>query len=204
MKYRQPTRVADKSFEQLQGPIFIIGAAYCGKSEFAHKTLAPNLKTLVVGTAELTETLLAARVQELRSKRHPTWQHLEATLELPKQLTLETENYEQLLLDSINQWIANLLLTKAQKYSIDELQGACEAAMSELVQSVFSLSKRSRMILVSSEVGAGVIPPKPIARLFRHLVSRTNCQIAELSANVIQVTAGIPRLIKGSDHVQLG
>ncbi|MCX6130653.1 MAG: bifunctional adenosylcobinamide kinase/adenosylcobinamide-phosphate guanylyltransferase [Proteobacteria bacterium] len=175
----------------------MIGAAYTGKSELAIRTLQPELSSLVIGTADLSEGLLAARVAELRRQRPSHWQHLEGVGDLGEQLQKSAPLYPQILLDSINQWVANLLLTRCQKYSLEQLTLLCEKEMHDFVHSLQTLRRESRIIMVSSEVGAGITPPKPIARLFRQMVSRINCRLAEQCESVLLVSAGIPLLIKG-------
>lgn len=184
-------------YSTLAQPILVLGAAYTGKSELAHHTLVKDLKTLVLGTADLSEGLIAARVEELKRKRPEHWEHQEGTLELGTQLREYAPRYDQILIDSINQWIANLVLTHAQKYSLEQLAPLCERAAQEFCSAVEDVKTTTRIILVSSEVGAGITPPKPVARLFRQLVSRINCRLAEHSAAVLLVSAGIPLLIKG-------
>ena len=186
-----------QQYSSLIAPVLVIGAAYTGKSELAHQTLLADRKTLVIGTADLNEGLLAARVAELRQQRPDHWQHLQGQLELAAQLREEGPAYEQILIDSINQWVANLVLTHAQKYSLEQLTPLCERAILEFCTAVSAVASKTRITLVSSEVGAGIAPPKPVARLFRQLVSRINCRLAEQAGSVLLVSAGIPLLIRG-------
>ncbi|HYX32158.1 MAG TPA: bifunctional adenosylcobinamide kinase/adenosylcobinamide-phosphate guanylyltransferase [Oligoflexus sp.] len=184
-------------YPALATPVLVIGAAYTGKSELAHRTLDPHRKTLVIGTADMSEGLIAARVQELKRQRPDHWVHHDGKLDLASQLRTLAPDYEQVLVDSINQWVANLVLTHAQKYSLEQLAPLCEREVFDLCAAVEETKHRTRIVLVSSEVGAGITPPKPVARLFRQLVSRINCRLAEHAAAVLLVSAGIPLLIKG-------
>lgn len=184
-------------YPALPTPVLVLGAAYTGKSELAHKTLDPARKTLVIGTADLSEGLIALRVEELRRQRPEHWVHHDGPLDLAAHLRLHAPEYEQILVDSINQWVANLVLTHAQKYSLEQLQPLCEREVFNFCAAVEETRHLTRIVLVSSEVGAGITPPKPVARLFRQLVSRINCRLAEHAAAVLLVSAGIPMLIKG-------
>lgn len=184
-------------YPALPTPVLVLGAAYTGKSELAHKTLDPARKTLVIGTADLSEGLMALRVEELRKQRPEHWVHHDAPLDLAAHLRLHAKDYEQVLVDSINQWVANLVLTHAQKYSLEQLQPLCEREVFDFCAAVEETRRLTRIVLVSSEVGAGITPPKPVARLFRQLVSRINCRLAEHASAVLLVSAGIPMLIKG-------
>jgi adenosylcobinamide kinase/adenosylcobinamide-phosphate guanylyltransferase len=184
-------------YPALPTPVLVLGAAYTGKSELAHKTLDPARKTLVIGTADLSEGWIALRVEELKRQRPEHWVHHDGPLDLAAHLRLHAHEYEQILVDSINQWVANLVLTYAQKYSLEQLQPLCEREVFSFCVAVEETKHLTRIVLVSSEVGAGITPPKPVARLFRQLVSRINCRLAERASAVLLVSAGIPMLIKG-------
>jgi|GEM_PF-1060204 len=190
-------RTPQLPLDTMAAPLLIIGAAYTGKSQLAHRCLSPSRPTAVIGTADLGEGLLHARVEELRQDRPNHWVHVDGHRELGRQLRDLSIGYEQILLDSINQWVANLMLQNLQKYSLEQLIQLIEHEARDLVAALQSGQERSRIILVSSEVGAGITPPKPIARAFRQLVSRINCRIAEVCPTVLQVSVGIPLLIKG-------
>ncbi|WP_176736353.1 bifunctional adenosylcobinamide kinase/adenosylcobinamide-phosphate guanylyltransferase [Oligoflexus tunisiensis] len=184
-------------YPALATPVLVLGAAYTGKSELAQKALDPKRRTLVIGTADMSEGLIALRVEELRRKRPAHWVHHDGQLDLAAYLRAHAQDYEQVLIDSINQWVANLVLTHAQKYSLDQLLPLCEREAFDLCAAVEETKQKTRIVLVSSEVGAGISPPKPVARLFRQLVSRINCRLAEHAEAVLLVSAGIPMLIKG-------
>jgi adenosylcobinamide kinase/adenosylcobinamide-phosphate guanylyltransferase len=164
-------------YPALATPVLVLGAAYTGKSELAQKTLDPDRRTLVIGTADMSEGLIALRVQELRRKRPAHWIHHDGQLDLASSLREHAQEYEQVLIDSINQWVANLVLTHAQKYSLDQLQPLCEREAFDFC--------------------AAVEETKDKSRIFRQLVSRINCRLAEHAAAVLLVSAGIPMLIKG-------
>lgn len=184
-------------YPALATPVLVLGAAYTGKSELAHRALDPDRKTLVIGTADISEGLIALRVEELRQKRPKHWVHHDDKLDLAAALRSHAHAYEQILVDSINQWVANLLLTHAQKYSLEQLTTLCERDVFDFCAAVEEAKHLTRIVLVSSEVGAGITPPKPVARLFRQLVSRINCRLAAQASAVLLVSAGIPLLIKG-------
>lgn len=179
---------------EMASPILIIGAAYSGKSELAHLACRPQSKTIVMGTADLSEGLLQARVDELRRQRPSHWEHVIGLEDLGAQMRELGANYEQILLDSINQWVAQHVLGNLQKYSLDQLSQHLEFLSKDLVAAI--LESRCRLVIVSSEVGAGIAPPRPIARAYRQLVGRINCRLAEACPSVIQLTAGIPMKLK--------
>ncbi len=191
-------------FPKLSSPLLILGAAYTGKSEIAQNSLLAQPKTVVIGTADLREGLLKSRVEELRKLRPAHWDHVEAGADIGAQLHSMAQAYPQILLDSLNQWVANRMIQNVQRYSIEQLTQHIELEAKGLYRAIEKLPAGCRLVMVSSEVGAGIAPPKAIARVFRQLVSRINCQVAALSPSVMLVSAGIPLLIKGEWPVSDG
>lgn len=186
------------ALQNLKGPLLVLGAAYAGKSEIAHRACCPEANTAVIGTADLNEAFLEARVRELRRQRPEHWQHFMGSEQLSEQLLSLAASHEQILLDSINQWIANQLLRSMQKYSHEQLEPYIESLIQPLLAALSQVPESCRVVIVSSEVGAGISPPRPVARLFRQLVGRCNMQIASRCPSVLLVAAGLPLLIQGS------
>ncbi len=184
-----------RNLVELASPLLVIGAAYTGKSEMAHAACRAAARTAVIGTADLSEGLLRARVEELQKQRPSHWQNIEGIEDLGAQVRKLSGEFEQILLDSINQWVAQHMLSNLQKYSLDQLSLHLEYLTRDLVSAITEAP--CRIIIVSSEVGAGISPPRPIARTFRQLVGRINCRLAAACPTVIQVTAGIPMTLKG-------
>ena len=182
----------------MASPLLVIGAAYTGKSEMAHAACQAAARTAVIGTADLSEGLLRARVDELKRLRPSHWEHIEGQEDLGAQVrSLSVSGcFDQILLDSVNQWVAQHMLLNLQKYSLEQLSLHLEYLTKDLVSAIAEAS--CRIVLVSSEVGAGISPPRPIARTFRQLVGRINCRLAAACPSVIQVTAGIPLTLKGA------
>ncbi len=177
----------------LAAPIFVLGPAYSGKSELAHQLCLPQLKTAVIGTAGLAE--LEKRVQTLKKQRPTSWEHIEGPgLELADTLRKAASSHEQVLVDSLNQWLANLLLEGMNKYDLQQQEARIEHECKTMVETM--RQTRSRIVIVSSEIGAGVTPPQEVARFFRQMLGQSHVMIARAATTVVQVTAGIPSILK--------
>ncbi len=205
---RPPSR-ALPAIDFTRGPVFLIGPAHAGKSELATEFMnlvslnnlaaKGSLKTLVVGTADLRESGFKSRLDSLKKMRPGGWHTIEESRELASCLTRHREEYDCFVIDSLNQWIAALLFYGVGKYSIEQIENQCYQEVDEILSWISSFEKtpHQNLLLVSSEVAAGLSPQKSIERLFREVVGKLNQRVANLCTTVISVTAGIPVVIKG-------
>ncbi len=180
----------------LPSPLLIIGAAFSGKSDFAITALDQQLRAAFVGTADTSEPDIAALVARRRQQRPEHWQTFEAVDDLPHLLQELAGAHPQILVDSINQWVARLFVYAGAKHGIEEVEKIAEAE-TETICTWLTSAPKSRIVLVTSEIAAGLSPPTPTARSFRQAASRINCRLATACRSVVLVTAGIPLLIKG-------
>jgi len=186
----------------LPSPLLVVGAAHSGKSQFALSLLSTTPKTIVIGTADPGEPAFESRLRELKSQRPAHWQLVEVpptdAHKLPKDLgNTFAAGAEQVLLDSINQWIAGMLVTDLGKYSMPQIEQRLDTEFYTLRETI-ARPRPSRLVMVTSETGAGTVPPAPVERFFRQSTGRLNCMLAEASATVILMCAGIPVIIKST------
>jgi adenosylcobinamide kinase/adenosylcobinamide-phosphate guanylyltransferase len=165
----------------------ILGGAASGKSAFAqqlaekHPGLLLYVATAQAGDAEMTE-----RIARHRQKRGERWQTLEAPLDLTG-LAPVAGGHSAVLVDCITLWLTNLLLTHG---SADQVWTAVEAFVATFDR------LPTPLILVSNEVGQGIVPDNALARSFRDLAGGVNQRLAARADQVWLVTAGIPWLLK--------
>jgi adenosylcobinamide kinase/adenosylcobinamide-phosphate guanylyltransferase len=176
----------------LPSPLLILGAAHSGKSELAIAALSADLEATVIGTAGLAD--LEGRIDKLKSLRPASWKHAEGH-ELNDYLTQSLQDSRQILVDSINQWLANVLLESWNKYDLTQQEVRLQIEIKTFCETM-QRHPDHRFVIVSSEIGAGVTPPQELSRFFRQLLGRLHQQIAREAASVVQVVAGIPLLIK--------
>lgn len=185
----------------LGSPVLIVGAAYSGKSALANSALKQNENAVVLGTTDSSEEAFAPRLTELKAQRPAGWQLVEppAFLDgsLARTLGSQLSTKPQVLVDSLSQWLATMLVQDASKYSLGQMEKRIDAEIYTLEETLRrERLPEVRIVLVSSEVGSGTVPQSALERLFRQSVGRLNMRIAEVCATVVQVVAGIPVVIK--------
>lgn len=180
----------------------ITGGARSGKSSFAEK-LAQELssKVLYIATAVAFDEEMKDRIAKHKKSRPEHWGTHEGYRELDKVMADTAKNYDVVLLDCVTVMVTNLLweypgmdfdhpsaeaLNKAEAYIAEEF--------SRLVDSVRDYS--GSLILVTNELGSGLVPEAPIARGFRDIAGRINQQLAAHCQQVYLTVCGIPMQIK--------
>lgn len=172
---------------------FVLGAAHSGKSEWALTQLDKNRPTSVIGTAVISG--LEDRIKVLISQRPSHWitiEDLDLYDALEKALASQSE---QVIIDSLNLWLANYLLESWHRY--DRKQQ--EARIGLEIERIFGLLSQagSRHVLtISSEVGSGITPPDELSRFFRSSLGLMNQRFAARANTVVQIVAGLPIFIR--------
>ena len=182
---------------QLPSPILVLGPAYCGKSAWSHQLLSPVSETHVLGTAPQGDPAFEKRIAALQSLRPPAWEsrHVGSDLSLALGDTLGRQPpCPQILIDSVSQWIAVLILT-LQSTCEDDLEAKVTERLNEFLR-VAKTYGSTRLVMVSAEVGGGPSSPRPMERLYRQMVGLANQRIASLSASVVNIQAGLPQFLK--------
>ena len=157
---------------------FVLGGARSGKSRFAEGLLAGAAPRTYLATAEPGDAEMAARIAAHRARRGAGWTTLEAPLELVPALRRATAAGGGVLVDCLTLWLANLLAA-----------GRDPAAAGEaLVEALRDLP--GRIVLVSNEVGLGIVPDNALARAYRDDLGRVNAAWADAADEVYFVVAG--------------
>lgn len=189
----------------LDSPVFLIGPAFSGKSDFSKYCLDLQAPAAVLAWGSIEDDFLKQRIQELKDQRPAHWKLYESPSDLLEQLTQALANYDQLLIDSINLWLSQSLVELLLRHDLAQVEQILLHQARQLIDLVRSYQNEKRIIWVSSECGAGIVPHLPVARSFRKLVSLINQQLAATSQTVIHFTAGIPWLLKaGSIQSNIG
>ncbi|MBI2965122.1 MAG: bifunctional adenosylcobinamide kinase/adenosylcobinamide-phosphate guanylyltransferase [Chloroflexi bacterium] len=170
--------------------ILILGGARAGKSELAQNLAGALGKTvLFVATAEAKDPDMAARIAAHRKRRPPHWELIEEPLDLAGRLSRRSGHTDVVLLDCLTLWVSNLLLKEGE----DDGSLACGAA-----EQLVDLYRRdaSSWIVVSNEVGLGVVPPTPLGRAYRDALGAVNQIFARRADRVYLVVAGLALELK--------
>jgi len=139
---------------------------------------------IYVATAEPFDDEMRARIAEHQSRRGGEWQTIDAPTDLAGAIEDAPVDHA-VLVDCLTLWLNNLMF---RKINIDTAIENLEAALAE---------REAPTVLVSNEVGFGIVPENAEARRFRDLQGRLNQRIAALAGRVVLMVAGIPMLVKG-------
>ncbi len=167
---------------------FITGGARSGKSAFA-ESLARDLGATraYLATAQALDPEMVARIDHHRRRRGSSWDTFEEPLAVEELVGKLSGRYQVLLLDCLTLWLSNIM---ARSDRDDDILGRIRnlsAALREFTGTV---------IVVSNEVGLGIVPDNPLARRFRDLAGFLNQEIARASDEAFFLAAGIPMRMK--------
>ena len=170
--------------------IFILGGARSGKSKYAVK-LAKKLKGQVafIATTTSPDGEMRKRIKLHKISRPRHWKLIEEGKDISKVLSTLNNKYRIVLIDCLGLLISNLLANNLEDKEI-------EVKIAGLIRAV--LKTNLTTILVSNEVGSGIVPENALARRFRDLLGLSNQMMAEKADEVILMHSGIPVKIKGA------
>ena len=164
--------------------ILVTGGARSGKSVFAEKRTKQLGSSLIyIATSEVIDSEMKKRVEEHQARRGSEWQTLHAPINLTEAL-IETDGKGPCLVDCVTFWLNNLIFHDED----------IDAATKELIT---VLNERSDpVVLVTNEIGSGIIPENALARRFLDEAGRLNQTIAQIADEVYVSISGIPLQIK--------
>jgi adenosylcobinamide kinase/adenosylcobinamide-phosphate guanylyltransferase len=178
----------------------VTGGARSGKSTFAERlALKGRPPVLYVATAEASDDEMAARIAEHQRWRPDPWSTLEATHELAMALASLGAPVGTVLLEDLAVLAANILLSVTGEHDPTvALLAQAEVALERELETLEQTRQAGGwyLIVVTNEVGFGVVPPSPLGRAFRDLLGRANQACAARADDVYLVVAGIPLAIK--------
>jgi len=182
------------------GLTLILGGARSGKSDYA-QVLAETVSTdsvLFVATAEARDPEMERRIEDHQRNRPPHWHTLEAHRSVGRAIrdvVQEQDGIDTILVDCLTVLTSNLLMDSEDVFA-EEIEQALTEEVQEIVRCAEELS--TPIIVVSNEVGWGLVPPYPLGRAYRDLLGRANQTLARAADQVILLVAGIPQTLKGA------
>ncbi|PPR26812.1 MAG: Bifunctional adenosylcobalamin biosynthesis protein CobP [Alphaproteobacteria bacterium MarineAlpha10_Bin1] len=163
----------------------VLGGARSGKSRYAEELLAAAQGACVyIATAEARDAEMAARIAEHQARRGDNWQTVEQPLDLVAALQAHSGANSAVLVDCLTLWLSNLMA--ASRDIAEETR--------QLVRTLSGLEGHA--VLVSNEVGQGIVPENAVAREFRDHAGRLNQAVAAAVDEVVLITAGLPQRLK--------
>lgn len=168
-----------------QHTLLVLGGARSGKSRYAQaRAEAAAENRLFLATAQAFDEEMQARIARHRDDRGPGWETLEEPLDLAPAITAHAAKDRVLLVDCLTLWTSNLMLADRD----------IPAATATLITAL--TSARGPVILVSNEVGLGIVPENALARRFRDAAGIVNQQVAAAANEVQFLVSGLPLAIK--------
>lgn len=169
------------------GHILVLGGARSGKTTFAERTaIRLGRNPAYLATATTLDGEMRERVRTHQAQRSARFTTIEEPLELTDAILRAAKNNDVILVDCLTLWITNLLGAEVD----------VAAAVDELTTTLSEVTS-SRVILVSNEVGLGIVPDNPLARSFRDLAGAAHQRCAEICDDVYFIVAGLPMTLKG-------
>jgi adenosylcobinamide kinase/adenosylcobinamide-phosphate guanylyltransferase len=174
--------------------IFITGGARSGKSTIAEKRAAEFGAPLgYLATAQILDGEMDERVRQHRERRGAEWHTIEEPINLSQELVRCDGQYKAILVDCVTLWLSNLLF----KYEAAGPERCIERIQGDLLQLREILQGMGTpVILVSNEVGMGIVPDNALARLFRDIAGTANQTLAAAADEVHAVISGISLKLK--------
>ncbi len=171
----------------------VIGGARSGKSRFAQSLCVQFPRVIYIATARAEYEEMRARIARHRADRPSHWQTIEEPLAIADAAVSCVSDCDVFLLDCLTVWLSNLCFARA-----GESEAALHRAASTELDRLAAVSRQTGIVVVTNEVGCGLVPDSALGRLFRDLQGWVNQDVARAADDVYQVVAGIPVAIKRS------
>lgn len=168
---------------------FILGGARSGKSSYAVELAKRfNKKTAFIATCLPLDAEMRKRIELHRKKRPSHWQTFEETKDISSLLKKMGSTYSVVIIDCLTLLISNLLLEGLDDYTIED-------RINKILKTL--KSQKCKSIIVSNEVGLGIVPGNHMTRRFRDLAGKINQSVANEASEVFFMVSGLPSKIKG-------
>jgi len=173
----------------------VLGGARSGKSRYAQQLAARASKVTFFATAEASDDEMRRKIERHRQDRPASWVTVEEPVELDSAMREHAASAEVLLVDCLTLYAANIMTHDRENMDLvhKRVERLCEALR----------CVSPSVVLVSNEVGSGVVPFFPAGVLFRELLGEINQRVAAIADNVLIMFAGLPLALKGRVEIEL-
>ena len=162
----------------------VLGGVRSGKSRYAQQLGERAQRVVFVATAQAGDDEMQRKIERHRATRPQHWTTVEEPLALAGAIAQHGPSCDLMIIDCLTFFASNLLQEETSAQAVDELCAALSAPPCSVV-------------LVSNEVGSGVVPPYPLGRRFRDLLGEMNQSVAAVASHVLLLVAGLPLALKG-------
>ncbi len=176
----------------------VLGGARSGKSAYAQKLAAEHGDSnavLYVATAEAGDGEMAERIAAHRAERPAHWKTLEAPKQVGDAIRLNRGEANVILMDCLTLLASNVIIPLPEPVTSQAAEAALNAEVDDLLAAY--AESRAEWIIISNEVGLGLVPPYPLGRVYRDALGRVNQRLAAVADEVIFMVAGLPMKVKG-------
>jgi adenosylcobinamide kinase/adenosylcobinamide-phosphate guanylyltransferase len=184
--------------------ILLLGGARSGKSRYAQEyAWRSGEKVLFVATATAGDEDMRIRIEKHKKDRPAHWRTLEAPTDVGIQIEKNAGDVKLIVIDCITMLVNNIF----SRYDEKEFETIADAVLergvvSEIEQLQQCLKKvDASFLIVSNEVGLGLVPDNRMGRLYRDILGRANQMLAQTSDEVYLLVAGIPLKVKPNDSL---
>ncbi len=182
--------------------ILILGGARSGKSRFAQElACGTSDRVLFVATAEALDVDMKLRIENHRVDRPESWRTLEVPVNIANGIEQKVGDAEVVLIDCITLLVSNIMLGDERGFSdsneidVDAITRRVETEIESIKDTIDRMN--TTFIIVSNEVGLGLVPENRHARIYRDVLGRANQLMAECADEVYFMISGISMKVKG-------
>jgi adenosylcobinamide kinase / adenosylcobinamide-phosphate guanylyltransferase len=172
----------------------VLGGARSGKSHYAQTLASGYRRVTFVATARRSDAEMRERIARHRRERPARWKTVEASADLHKTIASESRKADLLLVDCLTLFVANAMSRNPKK-------GSARIVTEQVCQAI--RASKASVIVVSNEVGSGIVPVYRSGRIYRDLLGQLNQEIAKIADTVVLMIAGIPLMVK-AQHQENG
>jgi adenosylcobinamide kinase / adenosylcobinamide-phosphate guanylyltransferase len=167
--------------------ILVLGGAASGKSQAALDLAGQVGPRAFVATGQALDREMKARIERHQATRSSDWETAEVPTDLALWFKVNGNNYQSIILDCLTLWLSNLQGRRLRDVAVSE-------ATADLLHVI--RATRARVVIVSNELGLGLVPATKAVRAFRDLAGRVNQQVAAEADEVYLTISGLPLRLK--------
>ncbi len=182
--------------------ILVTGGARSGKSSYAESILKDNDNVIYIATAIAFDDEMKDRIKKHQNMRNKKWETVDAYRNLKEVIAAKSKNRDALFFDCVTIMVSNLMIIDRDvnwdiisQEKLNEIEGEVLREIDALMEAMKAF--RGTSVLVTNELGMGIVPEYPLSRYYRDIAGRVNQRIAAAADEVTLVVSGIPLKIKG-------